>query len=108
LKIDSEAKTIEFQFTLDMTGAIKRNLLKDGADDNEMSVVVRLEWTTDDGIAYQDFVYNNGFVSNVCSANKDFYFMMKGYDALGITAENLTVKGVVITGNGIEVCGIDW
>jgi len=108
LKIDTEAKTVEFQFTLDMTGAIKRNLLKDGADDNEMSVVVRLEWTTDDGIAYQDFVYNNGFVSNVCSANKDFYFMMKGYDALGITAENLTVKGVVITGNGIEVCGINW
>ena len=99
---------ILFVGLMNMTGAVKRNLLIDGAEDNELKVVVRLEWETDDGIAYQDFVYGVEYISTICSGTYDLGFLMKNYESLGITPENLTVKGMVITNSGIEVSGIDW
>ena len=107
LKIDEENDTIYFQFKHQATKAINQSLLKDGAGDNALKVVVRLVWNTGDGEAYQDFVYNDRFVGEV-TGSKDYTFTLTGYSALNIDLDTLSVKAMIITESGAVASGTVW
>lgn len=110
LWVNTETKTIDFQFVLNMAKTVRTGLLNNGANDNELKVVVRLQWENADGsgVAYQDYVYSEEFIAKVCAGGYDFGFTMTGYDAVGINVDTLVVKGMVIANSGVEVVGLEW
>jgi len=55
----------EIEFRIDPRLRFNRDLLADGITDNKLTMVVRLTWETEDGIAYQNFVYNEDMVKDV-------------------------------------------
>lgn len=107
LKVDEANETIYFQFKHQATGAINRTLLADGAGDNALKVIVRLVWNTDDGAAYQDFVYNDRFVGEV-TGSKDYTFTLTGYSALNINLDTLSVTAMIVTESGAVASGDVW
>jgi hypothetical protein len=108
LVINEETKTIEFRFTHVMGGSANRTFLADGSDDNAMKIVLRLSWASDNGVAYQDFVYNADFVGLVVGGGYNYTFVLTGYDALNINLENLEVVAMILTDCGITVDGTTW
>ncbi len=105
LTVDAENHIIQFKFAVDASqNAI--DLLKNGAEDNGLSIIVRLTWQTEDGLAQQDFFYNETLIGRFFSAigteeKLDFTFNMSGYDALNIQEETLTVCAMVVTDSGV-------
>ena len=101
---------IEFQFTHIASTAINSSLLADnGSSDNGVSVIVRLEWKNEDGTAYQNFVFNDGFVKTVAAAgNRDYILRLNGTEALEINLETLCVTAIISTESGAEACGTVW
>lgn len=76
-------------------------LLKDGADDNEVQLVVRLTWSTDTGTSYQNFVYAEDDISTFYTSNtgsQGGYGSMLYLDITGIAnMKGLTVTPIVIS-----------
>ena len=107
LKIDEAAGTLYFQFKHRATSAINTRLFADGATDNEMSVIIRLSWTNDQGTAYQDFVYNDAQVGKV-TGNFDYTFTLTGYSALNINLSTLQVQAMVVTNSGATAFSTIW
>lgn len=115
LKIDKENETIYFQFTHNASSFVDENLFVDGMDDNELEVVVHLEWTNDKGDAKQEFVYNNEQVGKVAvgvgGQAYDYNYQLKNYTQIGIddvALETLKVYAMVRTNSGATVFGTNW
>ena len=107
LKINEAAEEIRFQFKHQATSNLNSLLLADGASDNEMSIVIRLSWTNDQGTAHQDFVYNDNQVAKV-TGSYDYTFVLTGYSALNINLDTLVVQAMVITNSGATAFGTAW
>lgn len=77
-------------------------LLKNGGDDNNMKIVLRLTWDEDQGIGSQDFTFNDDVVASVYSSNngswnsygKRFSMVITGIEDV----ENLRVNLIVVSG----------
>ncbi len=105
LTVDTENNSLKFKFVVGVDDVAK-GLLANGAADNNFSIVVRLTWTTTNGEAYQNFVYNEDAIKLVYgTGGNDFYLNLTGYDTVGIDPENLQVCGMVVTGSGAEAQG---
>lgn len=82
------------------------DLLKDGCDDNNMDIVIRLSWDTDQGTGSQDFTFNETVVSDVYNSNKGtwnsygkmFTMTITGFESI----ENLKATILVVSGTGVE------
>ena len=107
LTIEEEAQRIFFQFKHQATAAINDRLLSDGSSDNELSVIIRLSWTNEQGTAYQDFVYNDAQVGKV-TGKFDYTFTLTGYTALNINLATLEVTAMVVTESGATAFGQTW
>lgn len=110
LKVDEAAKKLEFQFYGATSGFARQELLIDGADDNEISVIIRLEWENASGTgkAYQDFEFLDGHIIEVSNGGNDYRLTMVGYDALDMDISSLTVKGMFVTECGAVTAGKDF
>ena len=107
LHIYEEEERIYFQFKHSATTAINQNFLYNGASDNAMNFIVRLEWETDNGIAYQEFVYNDEQVGKV-TGTYDYNFTLNGYSAMNINLDTLRVYGMITTDSGAVCYGSIW
>ena len=112
LKIDEEKEEIYFQFKHQASGFAITDLLADGASDNEMSVIIRLEWSNEKGSASQAFVYNDtqvGYVSvGKNGVAQDYTFTLTGYSALNIDLSTLKVTAVIVTNSNSVASGMTW
>ena len=100
LVIDEEK--LYFQFMINTTAKVRTDMVTDGVLDNELKYIVRIEWTTDEGTAYQDFVYSEPQIMKVYEGGWDYAVTIEGYQALGITAENVSVYGMVLADCGVQ------
>jgi len=99
------------EFRMDPRLRYNRNLLADGAEDNNITVVARLTWETEQGIAYQNFVYNEDMVKDVFSSP-----LKNGGNSVLFTLEtsgyenwtNLTYTAVLISDAKTEVVSATW
>lgn len=114
LFIDEANETIRFQFKVQATTAFFETLMRDnGLTDNDMSVIIRLQWKTYNkdgeelGIAYQNFVYNDTQVS-MSTGNYDLSFTLTGFSALNISLDDLVVVALVETASGADAYGTEW
>lgn len=102
---------IRFQFNYQSSGFI-HTMMQDvnGAEDNGLKFLVRMEWETDAGTANQDFIFSNAQVATVAvrSPVTDFAMAVNGYEALNINMDTLEVYGVVETDYGAVVIGDKW
>ncbi|MBQ7230946.1 MAG: hypothetical protein IJX04_08645 [Oscillospiraceae bacterium] len=78
------------------------DLLRDGANDNDIQIAVRLTWDNETGTAYQDFVFNEETIQNVMQSNdgtfngflRMFYVNVTGLEELeGVTATAMVIAG---------------
>ena len=99
---------IYFQFVVNTTTYIRENLVGDGMSDNDVKVVIHLEWNTTEGVASQDFVYNEDQIKAIFGGGQEFAFTMKGYEALGIIPESLRVSGRVVSGSKVVAQSPVW
>ena len=84
-------------------------LWANGVSDNELSVMVRLEWTDADGnVAYQDFVYGDKHVSVVSAGDAMYTFQMSGYSAMKIDISTLKVTPMFLTTSGAASVGTTY
>ena len=106
------------QAATDAEGAFKLNavaypvnmdvveLLKEGASDNNLEVMIRLNWDTADGTGSQDFVFTDEVVSQVYSSNngtwsgytKMFSMTITGFENI----ENLKARIALVSGTNVE------
>ena len=81
-------------------------LLKDGAADNNLQIVILLSWGNDQGTHSQKFVFNDDVVAAVYSSNngtatgygKMFAMTIAGAD----TVENLQANVMLVSGTNVE------
>ena len=107
LTIDEETEKIYFQFKHQATGAINKSLLADGAEDNELSVIIRLAWSNEKGTAYQDFVYNDSQIAKA-AGSYDYTFTLTGYSELNIDLSTLEVTAMVVSESNATASGTTW
>ena len=98
LTMDGDKATFKF-----VTFFRDTNLLTNGVTDNDLAVVIRVSWTTENGIAYQDFVYNDTQVGTVVTKNGKMAFELTFTGCEGL--ENLTFTAMVLSETGAEFCG---
>ena len=100
LTLDEANDTAVFKF---VTFFRDTELLKDGASDNELKVIIRLTWSDKNGEHFQNFVYNDEQVSKIVTANgkEVFTLTLTGYQDL----ENLTFTAMVVSDAGAEFAG---
>lgn len=106
--VDEANKTVSFRFSYGAGAAANETFLSDGADDNAMSFIVRLEWESENGIAYQDFVYKNTYVETLAKSGGNFTFELTGYDVLNIDLDTFSITGMILTDAGIVVSGTEY
>ena len=105
---------ISFKFRHQVNTDINKLLLNDGADDNAMSIVLRLEWNVYDGdgnlygTAHQDFVYGNYLVSKVAVDGWRYTFNLKNYAAMGIAKDSVKVYAKIVSDSGATMFGHEW
>jgi hypothetical protein len=66
---------------------------------------------TDDGIAYQNFVYKPEFVQKVAdnvNYAQDYAFTLTGIDLLQIKLDTLKVTAVIVSDSGAAAEGMQW
>ena len=107
LTIDEEKGELYFQFKHQATRNLNNGLLADGASDNGLSVVIRLEWETENGTASQEFCYNDAQIGKVTGSN-DYTFRLTGYGQLNIRLEDLKVQALIVTDSGATAFGAVW
>ena len=108
LKIDEENKTIRFSFVHKVGGSANNAFFKDGTGDNALKIIIRLEWASGNGVAYQDFVYNDDFVGLVSGGGYNYSFILNNYDILNIDLSNLKVTAMILTDAGTITAGQVW
>ena len=108
LKIDEENKTIRFSFVHKVGGSANNAFFKDGTGDNALKIIIRLEWASGNGVAYQDFVYNDDFVGLVSGGGYNYSFILNHYDILNIDISNLKVTAMILTDAGTITAGQAW
>ena len=108
LKIDEETKTISFSFVHKAGGSANKAFFLDGTGDNALKIVIRLEWASGNGVAYQDFVYNDDFVGLVSGGGYNYSFVLNNYDILNIDLSNLKVTAMILTDAGTVTAGTTW
>ena len=108
LKIDEENKTIRFSFVHKVGGSANNAFFKDGTGDNALKIIIRLEWASGNGVAYQDFVYNDDFVGLVSGGGYNYSFILNNYDILNIDLSNLKVTAMILTDAGTITTGQVW
>jgi hypothetical protein len=108
LKIDEENKTIRFSFVHKVGGSANNAFFKDGTGDNALKIIIRLEWASGNGVAYQDFVYNDDFVGLVSGGGYNYSFVLNNYDILNIDLSNLSVTAMILTDAGTITAGQVW
>ena len=103
------ADKIYFAFQVASSG-FAQDLLKDGASDNELSFIVRLEWNTLSGTgkAHQDFIFEDQFIGNTYTHGGYMFLNLIGFEALDIDISSLTVKGMVIADSGVVSSGTEY
>ena len=82
-------------------------LLKDGAADNNIRLMLLLTWDTADGTGTQKFLFNDAVAAQVYSSNagtvnkygKMFSMVITGFENI----ENLQAKMVIVSGTNAEV-----
>lgn len=110
LTLDEETDKFTFKFVTffgsALTDPVNALLYDDGSENNDLSVVVRLEWNTENGTAYQSFVYNNEQVKDVVAADgsKAFKLTVNNYKDIS----NLTLKAMILTDEGVEIAGTEY
>ena len=76
-------------------------LLKNGAEDNDVKVVVRVSWNGEDGRTHKDFKFNDETVQRVMQSNRGkfndfgrmFYVTVSGLENLtGVTAQVMIIS----------------
>ncbi len=86
------------------------DLLKDGASDNDIQVIVRLNWDNATGTAYQDFVFNETTIQRVMQSNggsygvfgRMFFVNITGLEALA----NVKATVMIVSGsNAVDQAG---
>ena len=86
------------------------DLMKNGAADNEIQVVVRLTWNNPTGTAYQNFVFNEATVQSVMESNttgifndfgRMFYVNITGMEDL----EDVTATVMIVSGSNAADAG---
>ena len=108
LTIDQRAKTINFKFTHTIGGSANNAFFKDGPSDNATKFILRLEWESDNGVAFQDFVYKDSFVAAVSGGGYTYTFVLEHYDLLNINVNNLKVTAMILTDCGTITTGYTW
>ena len=82
-------------------------LMKQGAVESGVTVNVRISWSVEDGLRYQDFVYNDSFVKSFVNSYKEetnTYGKMFTLSLSGAAAyENLTYGPVLVSDTGVEI-----
>ena len=81
-------------------------LLKNGGDDNNLGIVIRLYWDTVDGSGSQEFKFTDAVVGSVYTSNqgtwnkytKMFSMVITGFE----NVTNLRAKVVVVSGTNVE------
>lgn len=100
-------ENIAYDFKHQINADINSLLLNDGAGDNAISVMIRLEWDIfdDEGAvkatAHQDFVYSDKFVGQVSTGMYRYTYDLRNYEALGITKENVRVYAYIAADCGV-------
>ena len=87
------------------------DLLKDGAADNNIRIMLRLSWTTDDGNGQQDFCFNEDVVQTVYGSNtgkwntysKMFSMVVTGVEGI----ENLKADMIVVSGTNVQYISVN-
>ena len=82
------------------------DLLKDGGADNNIEIVIRLTWDTDQGTGSQDFKFTDAVVGSVYSSNdgtwsgysKMFSMVVTGFESI----ESLKANMIVVSGTDAE------
>ena len=101
-------KEIYFQFKHQATDALNKGLLIDGASDNALSIIIRVEWSNADGVVSQEFIYNDTMVGKVVGAN-DYTFRLTGYDTIGLSdLSTLNIYAMIVTDSGATAYGEVW
>ena len=81
--------------------------MKQGAVESGVTVNVRISWSVEDGLRYQDFVYNDSFVKSFVNSYKEetnTYGKMFTLSLSGAAAyENLTYGPVLVSDTGVEI-----
>lgn len=108
LVVDEADKSVYFQFLTRTTKTVRENLMADGIEDNKVTIMVRLVWENGNGRAQQDYVYRADYVQEVAEGDKDFNFVLNGYDKLHMDINSLTVKGMVIADSGVTAYSAEW
>lgn len=107
LFIDEENKKLYFQFKHGATGAINQSLLINGASDNDISILVVFEWEDQNGLAKQEFVYNDEQIAAAVGPH-DYTMRLNNYDQLNMNLETLVVCGKIVSGSGATAFGKKW
>lgn len=115
LKIEKENETIKFQFTHNASAFVDENMFVDGMSDNELEVVVHLEWTDAKGESSLEYVFNDDQVGKVAvgvgGKAYDYTFQLKNYTKIGIDAaalETLKVYAMIRADSGVTVFTNVW
>jgi len=99
LTIDTEKEEIYFQFKHQATGYFNTGILKDGTSDNALKIIIRIEWKTDQGDAYQEFVYNDNQVGLV-TGTSDYTFRLTQYSLVGVNLDSVKLTAMVVADSG--------
>ena len=86
-----------FGFVTDTTGYVNNNMVGDGIADNNLKIIVRIVWSNDNGVAYQDFEYKEEYVRTIFGGGHHFTLNINGYEALGITEDHVEVYGMIVS-----------
>ncbi len=101
-KLDEQEDSVYLNMLVTSRTMEAVDLMKDGAADNDIQVVVRLTWDNDTGTAYQDFVFNETTIQNVMSSNdgtfngfsRMFYVKITGLKGMaGVTCTTMVISG---------------
>lgn len=103
-----EGDNLRFQFVTNMTYDVMKKLLIDGADDNALSVKVRLEWMNEAGTAYLDFDFKDSLIGDMCTGRYDLLLTLSGLETMGVNLSTLKVYGVIESSSGATVYGDVW
>ena len=97
LKTEGEVSKLQYEFAV-FTEKYARQLLKDGASDNDLSIIVRISWTKGDTTYFEDVRFSDNSVGTVIGENgankKVFGLLVSNYEGF----ENLAFQAVILSG----------
>lgn len=101
----STSDMYKFIFKPSFGTAFNKSQFADGAENNDIRIVVRLRWTDyqdgDSKIRIQDCQYSENMIKDVYGNNRSFTFGCNGLSE----HSDMTATVVVISGTNVEICG---